>query len=100
MATAQVLSARPPGQPDIDYAPDYAKYVARTQKRIETENLPTALPPGFPTKLESDLVWEGKDIAKDLSWSYELNDEEVEEIEQALAHFKCESTLVCYKEFL
>jgi hypothetical protein len=90
MATAQVLRPSGPlGQPDIDYAPDYQKYQTRRQRRLSTEKLDESLPPGFPERLESDLVWDGTDIAPRYNWVYELNDDEVQEIESALVHFKC-----------
>lgn len=73
-------------QPDIEYAPNIDKWHTRTQWRLANETLPTELPPGFPRKLESDLVWEGQ---IDYNWVYELNKDELEEIEQALVHFKC-----------
>ena len=89
MATAQVLRPGPAGQPDIDYAPNFDKYTARTRRRAETENLQKSLPSGFPQHLESKLVWDGTDIASKYNWIYELSSEEVEEIEVALTHFKC-----------
>ena len=90
MATAQVLRPGPVGQPDIDYAPNLDKYVARTKRRTNTEKLDKGLPSGFPSRLESDLVWDGSDIAEKYDWVYELTTEDVEEIEKALVHFKCE----------
>jgi len=77
-----------PAQPDITYAPDYDKYLARTQRRLKTENLPRHVPEGYPEKLFSDLVWEGKGLEEKYDWVYELNDCEVEEIEEALKHFR------------
>lgn len=79
----------PLGQPDIGYAPDHDKFLARTRRRFETEQIPKTLPEGFPKKLVSDLVWEGKDLKVKYQWVYELNQEEVAEIESALQHFKC-----------
>ena len=89
MAAAAVLRpVAPPGQPDIDYAPDYDKYTARTKRRT-SEKLDQSLPEGFPSRLESDLVWDGSDIASRYDWVYELSEDEVEEIEEGLRHFKC-----------
>lgn len=88
MATAQVLRPGPAGQPDIDYAPNLDKYQARVKRRTETEQLEQSLPVGFPSRLDSPLVWDGADIATKYDWTYELNDEEVEEIEAALKHFR------------
>ncbi|RXW23662.1 hypothetical protein EST38_g2214 [Candolleomyces aberdarensis] len=50
-------------QPDISYHPDEARWQARTAQRLtENSNLPkTPLPAGFPAKVDSPLVWEGKD---------------------------------------
>jgi hypothetical protein len=87
MATASV--SLPPGQPDITYTPDFDKYKARTLKRLATEELEQKLPAGFPSRLESDLVWDGHDITEKYSWVYQLSENEIEEIEEALGHFKC-----------
>lgn len=90
MGSVEVL---PPSQPDIGYAPDLDKYLARVQRRKETEKLESALPAGFPSQLQSKLVWDGNTIGEEYNWTYELNEAEAEEIEAALAHFKCLSLL-------
>ncbi|KAI8935842.1 hypothetical protein NX059_007359 [Plenodomus lindquistii] len=84
MAIAEIT----PRQPDIDYAPDYDKYLARTKRRLESEELNKTLPPGFPEKLESDLVWDKTDIASRFDWTYSLTKDDLEEVESALQHFK------------
>lgn len=89
MGSIEVLTPGPVGQPDIGYAPDLDKYLARVQRRQKTEKLESSLPAGFPTKLESDLVWDGSTIGEKYNWTYELNETEVQEIEAALTHFKC-----------
>ena len=89
MATAQVVRAGPIGQPDIDYAPNLDKYLARVARRKASEDLTNELPSGFPTQLKSDLVWRGDTIAQQYDWTYELTESDLEEIEAALAHFKC-----------
>ncbi|KAH8825797.1 hypothetical protein DL96DRAFT_1670168 [Flagelloscypha sp. PMI_526] len=80
-----------PGGPDIIYHPDEVKYKARTERRLkEDPSLPTTpLPAGFPTKLESPLVWEGKDYEEkgEKEWTYDLNAQELEEIDDALKSF-------------
>lgn len=88
MAAVQVQG--PPGQPDIGYTPDLDKYLARVKRRTATEDLSKSLPPGFPTRLESELVWDGQQIEKSYSWIYEVNAAELDDIENALKHFKCE----------
>lgn len=78
------------GKPDISYAPDLAKYQARTKRRLENERLDlVTLPDGFPKKLESSFVWEGDGLEESYQWVYELSKEQVEEIERGLVHFKC-----------
>ncbi|KAL1845786.1 hypothetical protein VTK73DRAFT_431 [Phialemonium thermophilum] len=95
MAAVQVEVPRlpgPPGQPDIDYAPDLEKYKRRTQRRLQTEELPRTLPPGFPEKLDSPLAWDGATVGDHYQWNYELTPSDIEEIEQALRHFQCSTT--------
>jgi hypothetical protein len=87
---APVFAAGPLGQPDIGYTPDHERYLARRKRRIATETLTKSLPPGFPERLESELVWDGNDLAGKYNWNYVLNDADVAEIKQALAHFKCQ----------
>jgi len=89
MATAHVISSGPLGQPDIGYAPDLDKYLARVQRRLKEETLEKSLPDGFPKEFKSDLVWRGNDLAKTYNWTYSLNEEELEEIETALKHWNC-----------
>ncbi|KAF1956500.1 Clavaminate synthase-like protein [Byssothecium circinans] len=88
MAIAELAKSGPPGQPDIGYKPDYDKYLARTKRRLATEQLDKTLPPGFPQKLESDLVWDNTDIGSRYDWSFKLSPADLEEVEKALKHFK------------
>lgn len=90
MAIAEIVKPKPApaAQPDIGYTPDYDKYLARVQKRLATERLDKTLPPGFPQKLDSDLVWDKGDIADRYNWTYELSSADLEEIEKGLQHFK------------
>lgn len=75
-------------QPDISYKPDYEKYVERTKRRLATETLSKTLPEGFPSKLESDLVWDKTDISSRFNWTYTLTPSDVQELESALQHFQ------------
>lgn len=86
---ASASTTQPGVQPDISYAPDLEKYQARTERRLASEDLNSTLPDGFPRKLVSDLVWEGKELEGTFQWVYELNEAEIKEIEDALKHFKC-----------
>ncbi|KAG6809387.1 hypothetical protein H0H92_000456 [Tricholoma furcatifolium] len=75
--------------PDIEYRPDYAKWQARTARRLrEDPTLPnTPLPDGFPKRLDSPLVWEGKEWQDESQWVYELSDIELKEIDDAVRYF-------------
>jgi hypothetical protein len=77
-------------QPDIEYHPDETKFRARTARRLaEDPSLPsTALPTGYPQKVEGPIVWEGKDWQNEDQWVYNLTPLELQEIGDALAHFK------------
>ncbi|KAM0242200.1 hypothetical protein ACHAP5_007287 [Fusarium lateritium] len=86
--TTTLTAAPPPGQPDIVYAPNYDKYQERTSKRLQEGNLPTSVPDGFPTQLTGDLVWDGDSVGKTYDWTYKLSPEQLDEIDQALQHFK------------
>ena len=97
--TAPVFSTTPaaqppPGQPDIAYHPDWDKYQARAARRLRTEDLPKTLPDGFPTELKGELVWDGETIAQEYNWTYVLSAEQLDEIDRALAHFKCGCALL------
>ena len=85
--SATPTNTKPP-QPGIQYRPDWVKYQARSQRRKETESLQTSLPAGFPEKLTSPLVWEGKDVEKCSDWVYQLSDAQLDEIDSALKSFK------------
>ncbi|KAK6066228.1 TfdA family Taurine catabolism dioxygenase TauD [Seiridium cupressi] len=78
----------PPGQPDISYVPDPAKWRARADQRIKAGGLPKTVPIGFPEQLTGDLVWEGDSIAEKYDWTFFLNESHLEEIDRAVQHFK------------
>lgn len=86
--TTTVTAAPPPGQPDIAYAPNYENYQARAAKRLKEGNLPTSVPEGFPKQLTGDLVWEGDSVGQSYEWTYRLSKEQLDEIDQALQHFR------------
>jgi hypothetical protein len=77
-------------QPDIEYHPNEANFLARTRRRFaenpDLANVP--LPDGFPKKVEGPIVWEGKDWANEEQWVHNLSEVELEEVANALTHFK------------
>ncbi|KAF9055633.1 hypothetical protein BJ165DRAFT_433113 [Panaeolus papilionaceus] len=84
------LSKDAPKQPDITYQPNEAKWKARTARRLaEDPQLPqTPLPDGFPKKLDTPLVWEGKDWKDPSEWEYDLSEAQLNEIDNALRSFR------------
>ncbi|KAF7323259.1 Clavaminate synthase-like protein [Mycena chlorophos] len=78
-----------PVQPDISYHPDPEKFRARTARRLaEDPTLPQQpLPAGFPARVDGPIVWEGKDWIDESQWVYNLSQEQLAEIDKALAHF-------------
>ncbi|KAI0469651.1 TfdA family taurine catabolism dioxygenase TauD [Xylariaceae sp. FL0804] len=80
----------PPGQPDISYAPDHAKWQARTARRLaaEGDKLPSRLPSGFPEQMAGPMVWEGATLAETYDWTYVLSADQLREIDEAVVHFK------------
>ncbi|KAF9466244.1 hypothetical protein BDZ94DRAFT_1280914 [Collybia nuda] len=79
-----------PQQPDIEYHPDEAKWRARTAQRF-AENPDLAkvpLPEGFPKQVEGPIVWAGSDWVHEDQWVYNLSPADLEEIQNALNHFK------------
>ncbi|KAK1725131.1 TfdA family taurine catabolism dioxygenase TauD [Colletotrichum acutatum] len=85
MATATLTR---PVQPDIQYAPNYQKFQARTARRVQEPGLPTSLPKSLPQKFTSDMVWEGATLANEYNWTYALTTEQLDELDAALAHFR------------
>ena len=75
-------------QPDIGYTPDIDKYLARVQRHLKSGTLDKTLPPGFPSELRSDLVWDNTDVANRFDWTYKLSTADLGEVEKALEHFK------------
>ncbi|KAK7211324.1 hypothetical protein V2G26_018502 [Clonostachys chloroleuca] len=78
----------PPGQPEINYAPNYDNWQARAARRLAAGNLPSKVPEGFPEQLAGDVVWQGATLAESYDWTYVLNAEQLAEIDRAVAHFK------------
>lgn len=75
--------------PDISYIPDRDRWFKRTAQRLVDDPtlLSTPLPEGFPQKLDSPLVWEGKDWKNESQWVYNLNAADLKEIDEAVHHF-------------
>lgn len=82
------LSANGEG-PDIDWVPSFKNYMARVDRLSKSQHArTTTLPSGFPTNIKAHRAWVGHDFAEKKSYIYVLSNTEVNEIEEALVHFK------------
>lgn len=87
-------------QPDIEYHPDEAKYLARVARNLaeNPDRTSIALPSGFSKQVEGPIVWEGKDWTSEAQWVYNLSVDELGEIEDAVAYFNSAPChLICYQ---
>ncbi|KAI8069426.1 hypothetical protein BC940DRAFT_332339 [Gongronella butleri] len=85
MPTVQVHNST---QPDITYLPDKKNWQARTARRLAEEELRKELPEGFPEQLEGPKLWTGADYQDhEDQWVYELNEQELREIQDAVDDF-------------
>ncbi len=91
MSTALGASPR---QPNIAYQPDLESYQNRTKERLATESLSKELPDGFPAELRSPLVWKGSDFGERQDFVTVLAADDLEEIKEALRHFKGKSVSI------
>ncbi|KAK4215437.1 Clavaminate synthase-like protein [Rhypophila decipiens] len=78
-----------PTQPDIEWDPSLETYLARVERLAKLgETLPQTVPEGFPTVIQSARAWDGADFAgNESAYVYTLTDDDVEEVDQALAIF-------------
>jgi hypothetical protein len=81
-------------QPDIDYTPNRQQWMDRTERRLKTESLSTEMPKGFPSRLDSGLVWDGQTLPDSYDWTYHLSSEDLEEIKKAVAYFNGEFSIM------
>lgn len=86
MPTIQLKNS---SQPDITYLPDLANYKARVSRRLAEEQLETSVPEGFPEQLDGPKLWKGSDYeGKESEWVYQLNEQELKEIDEAVHEFE------------
>lgn len=86
MPTIQLQNS---SQPDITYLPDPVKYKSRIARRLKEEQLESSVPEGFPEQLEGPKLWKGSDYeGKENEWVYELTEQELKEIDDAVHEFE------------
>jgi hypothetical protein len=76
--------------PDIEWNPSYEKFVARVSRLAQLPiERPTRVPIGFPDVVIEPWVWTGEDLrGSEDEYILELSASDVDEIEDALRHFK------------
>jgi hypothetical protein len=75
---------------DIGYEVDEAAFRRRAAARLAAGGLPTAVPSGWPTRLEGPLVWSGDSFGNEDEYVYYLTEEDKAEIGRALEYFNRE----------
>ncbi|ORX90130.1 Clavaminate synthase-like protein [Basidiobolus meristosporus CBS 931.73] len=86
MPTIQIKNS---SQPNITYLPDRKNWKERTERRLAEEQLTRELPEGFPEQLEGPKLWTGSDYeGKEEQWVYNLTEEELLEIDNAVKDFE------------
>ncbi|OAD01551.1 hypothetical protein MUCCIDRAFT_153706 [Mucor lusitanicus CBS 277.49] len=86
MPTVQLQNS---SQPDFTYLPDRVNYKNRVARRLAEEQLEKELPEGFPAQLEGPKLWKGSDYeGKESEWVYELTEQELKEIDDAVHDFE------------
>lgn len=79
-------------QANIQWEPDYEKYLARSTRRNQSRFLPTTVPRGWPTQFNSSLAWKGSQLisksGNDDLFVHHLSAEEVSEVRAAVKGFK------------
>ncbi|KAI9718498.1 MAG: hypothetical protein M1828_006681 [Chrysothrix sp. TS-e1954] len=85
MATAEAARVT---APNLSYDPDFEDYSRRKERRLHQEKLPTHLPPGFPQQFDTPSAWKGSDWKDESVFVYQFSKGDLEDIDQALAHFK------------
>jgi hypothetical protein len=75
---------------DIGYEVDEAAFRRRAAARLAAGGLATAVPSGWPTRLEGPLVWSGDSFGDEDEYVYYLTEEDKAEIGRALEYFNRE----------
>jgi hypothetical protein len=76
-------------RPDIEWIPSRDTYLERVERLAKSRSeLPSAVPDGWPEKVDAPRVWTGSDFSDPAQYVVEFNQDDIAEIESALAHLK------------
>lgn len=85
----KVPAPEKPGQySDLKYAPDEAKYLARSAARVAAGGLEKEVPAGWPKVLKGPMAWTTTDFPDESKFVHQLTEAEKAEIVKALEYFK------------
>ncbi|KPM45634.1 hypothetical protein AK830_g919 [Neonectria ditissima] len=73
---------------DIDWVPNYEKYVKRTEARSGLPNVLKKVPNGWPEALDSPLVWTSDTFDKKDDMIFVLDEQQKQEVYDAVKQFK------------
>jgi hypothetical protein len=79
---------------EIAYEPNLSSYLSRSSTRAGLAGLEKEVPKGWPQVLTGPLAWAGSDFKDESEWVCTLSDDDKEEVNRALEHFK--SKIQCY----
>ncbi|KAK7402615.1 hypothetical protein QQX98_011627 [Neonectria punicea] len=73
---------------DIDWMPNYEKYVKRTEARSGLPNVQKAVPSDWPEALDSPLAWTSDTFDNKEDMIFTLNEQQKKEVYDAVTKFK------------
>jgi hypothetical protein len=91
ISMASISTTTPLALPNLSYHPNFEQYQLRAKLQLLSEESTQDLPDRYPKRLDSALVWEGKDVntpEKQQEWLLHLSGEQLNEINRALRHFQ------------
>lgn len=82
---------------EIPYYPNREQYEAGSRCCLQKTYVEGSLPYGFPEKMDSNMVWEGRDITlthtgEEIPYLVILDHSQLEEIDEALKYFQSMSS--------
>jgi hypothetical protein len=73
---------------EIAYEPNLSSYLSRSSTRAGLAGLEKEVPKGWPQVLTGPMTWAGSDFKDESEWVCTLSDDDKEEVNRALEHFK------------